>query len=252
MVANDVVVLPLSAASDGTARWIATDCQVFPTFQPRYQRAPVTTVHAYRQRGAELVRHVHLSQVAVAAFQRYCDGDPDPMIAGEELREILAADARAVRTPPSWCRLRKLKGDFFIVSADEYVLPMSRRGTRGYAFEALDCVHRASDLIGLRGSALAERCRYEGFAAVPSRRDALLAALRRGGQLTWRRPKRIRGYRSIRLWINAGSVVAPVVWQPADVTHPLLVPDVIERLTPVARLTRWWAKLRPRDRTSAA
>ncbi|MGH3648089.1 MAG: hypothetical protein ACRDTM_13055, partial [Micromonosporaceae bacterium] len=166
MVAHDVVVLPLAKASDGTARWIATDCKVFPTYQPRYRSSGVGGVDPYRLWGADLVRHVRLSQAAIEHFQQRCDGDPDPMIAGEELREILSRDAQAVPEPPSWCRTQ-VRADFYLVAADEYLLPMSRKGSRGYAFEARDLLHRASDLLALRGEALAARCGYEGFAAVP-------------------------------------------------------------------------------------
>lgn len=244
MVAHDVVVLPLAAASDGTARWIATDCKVFPTYQPRYRKAAGTGVDPYRLRGGDLVRHVHLSQNAVVHYQQRCDGDPDPMIAGEELREILARDGRAMPAPPAWCGTAG-RADFYLVATDEYVLPMSRRGTRGYSFEALDCLHRAAELFALRGPDLAARCRYDGFAALPGRRDGLIAALRRGGQLSWRRPRWVRGYRSVRLWIIAGPrLAAPVVWQPADPDTPLLVLDVMERLSPYARVARWWHRVR--------
>ncbi|MGH3713977.1 MAG: hypothetical protein ACRDT4_11030 [Micromonosporaceae bacterium] len=248
MVANDVVVLPLAAASDGTARWIATDCKVFPSFQPRYGSA--TSVDPYRLRGADLVRHVHLSRRAVEAFQRRCDGDPDEMIAGEELREILARDALALPEPPDWCPDAP-QAAFYLVAGNAYLLPMSRHGKGRYDFSAVDCLHRAEELFELRGPELAGRCRLDGFAGVPGRRDRFADALRAGGQLSWRRPRWARGYRSVRFWIVTPGIAAPVVWQPEDPDTPLVVLDVLERLSPYARVRRWWDKVHPRTREAA-
>lgn len=243
MVADRVVVLPLAKASDGTARWIATDCKVFPSYRRRHssgaRRGAGTRIDPMTLAGAELVRHVNLSR-AVLSFQQRCGGDPDPAVAREELLRDVARDARAVATPPDW--YRGGRADFYVVSGDEYVLPTSRRGSAGYFFDALDCVHRAGELFALRGTALAARCRFDEVAmpAGSPRRELLAAALTADGQLMWHPPQWARPHPMARFWVSAtGRLAAPVAWQPQHPSHPLLVLDLAERLSLADRARRW-------------
>ncbi len=185
MVANDVVVLPLVKASDGTARWIATDCKVFPSYRERHSNT--AKVDPLRLTGAPLVRQVNFTRRAVERYQQLCDGDPNLDLAREDLRAILSRDARAVGEPPAWCRTDK--AEVYLVSADEYVLPLSRNGTAGFAFDALGLAHRASELFSLDGRDLIRRCRMSSTVE-KARREMLLERITPAARLSWTRQAR--------------------------------------------------------------
>jgi hypothetical protein len=247
MVADKVVVLPLSKASDGTARWIATDCKVFPSYRQRTRgsarRRGPGQPDPLALTGAELARHINLA-AAVDSYQRECGGDLNPVVAREELLRRLARDARAVTAPPDWYDAGR--ADFYVVAGDEYVLPMARTGGAGRVFDALACVHRAGELFRLRGAALAARCRFDE-AALPSgspRRELFAAALTAGGRLSWRTPDWARPHPAARFWVIAGKLAAPVAWQPGHPSHPLLVLDLAERLSLPDRARRWLTQRR--------
>ncbi|MGH3729118.1 MAG: hypothetical protein ACRDTU_10235 [Micromonosporaceae bacterium] len=234
MVADDVVVLPLMPAKDGTARWIATDCAVFPSYR---RRGGAATVDPFQLSGADLVQHVGFSRRAVEQFQERSPADPNPEIAREELRDLLAADSRATAKPPAWCRARN--ADFYLVSGDEYVLPMSRQNSSGYEFEALSCVHRAGVLFGLRGADLAARCRFGGAIFAASSSKEFLAALSDAGRLSAHRPSWAKAHPAARFWVIASdTLAAPAAWQHHHTRQPLLVLDVAERLVWRERLRR--------------
>lgn len=247
MVADRVVVLPLSKASDGTARWVATDCKVFPSYRERTRhvarRRSAGQQNPLALRGAELARQLNLV-AALDAYQRQCGGDPNPARAREELLGILGRDARAVATPPDWHTGGT--ADFYVVADDQYVLPCSRSGSGGYPFDALSCVHRAAELFALRGAALAARCRFDESAlpAGSPRRELLAAGITAGGRLSWRTPDWARSHPAARFWITAGKLAAPVAWQPRHPSHSLLVLDLAERLSLPDRARRWLSQLR--------
>jgi len=242
MVADGMVVLPLVADRDGTTRWIATDCKVFPDYRRRHGAA--ADVEPFTLAGRDLVRHVNFTGHAVERFQQRCAGHPDPAVARQQLRQVLSRDARAVRTPPTWCTTRR--ADFYLVAADEYVLPMSRNGSAGFAFDALTCIHRASDLFALRGPHLAARCRFS-HATLPAgspRRATLEAALAAGCHLSWYRPPWAPDHPMARFWVVASpTFAAPAAWQPDHGSHPLTLLDVAERLPLLTRVRRWFDAL---------
>lgn len=238
-VADGVVVLPLVADRDGSARWIATDCKVFPDYRRRHGAA--ADVDPFTLSGADLVRHVNFTSHAVERFQERCGAHPDTAVARQELWLVLARDARAVTVPPTWCTTRR--ADFYLVSADEYVLPMSRNGSAGFAFDALTCIHRASDLFSLHGSALAARCRFDDDALPPGSllRGRLEAALAAGGDLSWDRPPWARHHPKARFWILTSSGgAAPVAWQAGHTRRPLVLLGLVERVTLLTRIQRWF------------
>jgi hypothetical protein len=232
MVANDVVVLPLVKASDGTARWIATDCKVFPSYRERYLN--VARTDPRQLTGPQLVRQVNLTRYAIQRYQRHCDGDPSLDLAREDLRATLSRDARVVSRPPAWCRTRK--ADCYLVSNDEYVLPLTRNGSPGYAFDALDCLHRASDLFSLDGSELIKRCRISSTVDEP-RREMLLERITPAARLSWRPPRWAPSHPSAKFWlIVLPRLAAPVAWQPERTDRPLLILDAVGPPTLLDRL----------------
>jgi hypothetical protein len=239
MVVDGVLVLPLAVVGDpvaGSARWMAVDCKIFPSYRERYGTV-VGDVDPLPLRGARLLRHINLTRPTVSRFQVLCNADPNPDIAREELREILVEDARALTEPPDWCR-RAPKSDFYLVSGDEFLLPLKRRSA--VVFDTAGLIHRASSLFVLRGSDLAARCRYLE-SALPfgsERRDLLETALRTNGRLSWRRPGWARPHPRAQFWIMlASSLAAPVAWQPEQGPRPLLVLDLVHRQSLLARLT---------------
>ena len=234
MVANDVVVLPLVKASDGTARWIATDCKVFPSYRERHSNT--AKVDPLRLTGAPLVRQVNFTRRAIERYQQLCDGDPNLDLAREDLRAILSRDARAVGKPPAWCRTDK--AEVYLVSADEYVLPLSRNGTAGFAFDALGLAHRASELFSLDGRDLIRRCRMSSTVEKP-RREMLLERITPAARLSWRRPRWAPVHPSARFWLMAlPRLAAPVAWQPDKPDRPLLILDVVGPPSLLDRLRR--------------
>ncbi|MGH3748407.1 MAG: hypothetical protein ACRDT8_13530, partial [Micromonosporaceae bacterium] len=206
-------------------------------------------VDPFQLTGAHLLRHVNLSAHAVKRFQRLGAAHPNQGIARAQLRRALAADAHAVRRLPSWCAPAKTPddADFYLVASDEYVLPISRKRSGGLAFEALTCIHRASDLFALRGARLASRCRIGGAAldADSRRRQLLLTALTADGKLSWHRPEWAHENDTARFWaVSSLDVAAPVVWRPEDERRPLIIMDIVERLSPLQRMGRWVASKR--------
>ncbi|HEX6076997.1 MAG TPA: hypothetical protein VFZ32_17265 [Micromonosporaceae bacterium] len=236
LVAGGAVALPLAPASDGTARWVAVDCRVLPSYREKFGTAQ-REVDPLPLRGAALLRHVNLTRAAVARFQRLCGADPNPDIAREELREILVEDARAVTESPDWCR-KAPDADCYLVSGDEFLLPLRRRSA--LAFDALGLIHRASSLFTLRGPDLALRCRYLE-SALPEgsqRRELLETALHTSGQLSWRRPGWAKPHPRAQFWVRLSPMLAaPVAWQPERDARPLLLLDLVHRQSLFARLT---------------
>jgi hypothetical protein len=238
MVVDGVLALPLAVVGDpvaGSARWMAVDCKIFPSYRERYGNA-VGEVDPLPLRGASLLRHVNLTTPAVMRFQMLCQADQNKDIAREELREILVEDARAVTEPPDWCR-KAPESDYYLVSGDEFLIPLKRRSA--VVFDAAGLIHRASSLFVLRGADLAARCRYLE-SALPygsERRDLLETALRTSGHLSWRRPGWARPHPRAQFWIVlASSLAAPVAWQPEQGPWPLLVLDLVHRQSLLARL----------------
>ena len=243
LVAQGVAVLALVAASDGTARWIATDCKILPSYRKRF--VPDEDADPFELTGADLVRQVRLSKPAVTQFQQYCDGTPSLDAAQRELIAVLNRDAVAVRQPPDWCPAPE--ADFYVVSGDEYVLPVVKRSSQP-GFVAVGCLHRATTLFDLKGKALLDRCRLDPAANVDQRSwEAFTDATVRSGELSWRRPRWARPHPGARLWVVAGStMVAPVTWRHDDHQQTLVVLDVQRRLPLVNRLRT--VSLRPPER----
>jgi hypothetical protein len=239
MTVAGVLALPLAVVGDpvaGTARWVAVDCEIFPSYLERF--GATGEVDPLPLRGAALLRHINLTKVAVGRFQRLCDADRNPDIAREELREILVEDARAVTESPDWCR-KAPKADYYLVSGDEFLLPLNRRSAVG--FDAVGLIHRASSLFMLRGPDLATRCRHleSALPAGSARRDLLETALRTNSYLTWRRPGWARPHPRAQFWVRLSPMLtAPVAWQPERGARPLLLLDLVQRQSLLARLTR--------------
>jgi hypothetical protein len=246
MVADGVLALPLAAVGDpvaGTARWVAVDCEIFPSYLERFGAA--REVDPLPLRGAALLRHVHLTRAAVGRFQRLCDADPNLDIAREELREILVEDARAVTEPPDWCR-KAPDADYYLTSGDEFLLPLMRKSAM--AFEAVGLIHRAGSLFMLRGPDLATRCRYLETALPEGseRRELLETALHTNSHLIWRRPGWARPHPRAQFWVRLSPMLAaPVAWQPEHAARPLLLLDLVHRQSLLARLTGRAAPVRP-------
>lgn len=239
MVVDGVLALPLAEVGDpvaGSARWMAVDCVLFPSYRERYGNA-VGNVDPLPLRGASLLRHVNLTTATVNRFQLLCDADPNKDIAREELREILVEDARALTEPPDWCR-KAPESDYYLVAGDEFLIPLKRRSPM--VFDATGLIHRASSLFVLRGADLAARCRYLE-SALPygsERRDLLETAMRTSSHLSWRRPGWARPHPRAQFWIVlSSSLAAPVAWQPEQGPWPLLVLDLVHRQSLLARLT---------------
>lgn len=237
MVIKGVAALPLAAVGDpvaGTARWMAVDCEFYPSYLERYGRSQ--EIDPLPLRGATLLRHIHLTKRVVDRFQRLCAADPNPEIAREELWEILAEDAWVSTEPPDWCR-NAPEADFYLIAGDEYLLPLKRRSR--IVFDASGLIHRASGLFMLRGPDLAVHCRYlESTLARGSRqRDVLQAALQLGGHLSWRRPQWARPHPRAQFWVVLSpTLCAPVAWEPDRPVQPLLLLDLMERQSLLARL----------------
>jgi hypothetical protein len=247
-----VLALPLAEDRNGASEWVATNCVFFPDYRRRYGVA--AAVDPFTISGPALLEHVNLSSHAVERFQQCCAGHPDPEIAEAELRHNLALGAHAVREPPAWCRTRK--ADFYLVAFDEFCLPMSRNVSRGRPFDALTCMHRASDLFGPDTAALAGHCRPDpqAFPEVGPERGALTAAFAGPARLSWHRPRWAADHPRARFWIIFSDwLVAPVAWEPDLATRPLIVLDLVEQRSPLRRLRRslppgWRSFTRPRFR----
>jgi hypothetical protein len=225
---DGVIVLPLAEHRNGSGEWVATNCLFFPDYRRRYGVA--ADIDPFTVTGSALLRHVNLSSQAVEHFQQHCAGDPDPAVAEAELLKILAPRVHAVRQPPDWCRTGE--ADFYLVANDEFCLPMSRNGSRGKAFDALTCLHRAGDLFGLDPAALARHCRLDpaAFPETGPEREILAGAFRQPAVLSWHRPRWVPSDPRARFWIVfSDRLAAPVAWEPDLVDQPLFVLGLVER-----------------------
>lgn len=237
LIVDGVGALPLAPVGDpvaGTARWVAVDCKIFPSYRDRYGSA--REVDPLPLQGAALLQHVNLTRRVVERFQRLCAADSHLDIAREELREILVTDAQAMTEPPDWCR-KAPEADFYLVAGDEFLLPLKRRSS--LVFDATNLIHRASGLFTLRGRDLAVRCRYLETVLPPGSpsRDILESSLQLGGHLSWRRPGWARPHPRAQFWaLLSPTLAAPIAWEPDHVAQPLLLLDLVQRQSLLARL----------------
>jgi hypothetical protein len=115
---------------------------------------------------------------------------------------------------------------------------MARNGSAGYAFDALTCIHRASDLFTLGGRELIKRCRMSSTVAEP-RRKVLLERMTPQARLSWRRPRWAPLHPSARFWLLVSPhLAAALAWQPERAARPLLILDVAVKPSLIDRLRR--------------
>lgn len=237
LLVDDVLILPLAADREGRAQWIATNCVLFPDYRRRHGAA--RDVDPFVLDGTALLSQVNITAHAVERFQQRCQANPNPQVAEAELLHILATDVRAVPRPPEWCRTAK--ADFYLVAHNEFCLPVSRQGSGGKAFDALTCMHRASDLLLLDGPSLARVCFIDPRTfADDERRNVIATAFEHGASLSWHRPAWVKPDGRARFWVVfSDRLVAPVAWEPDRPGRLLVILGLAERRTLIQRVVRW-------------
>lgn len=209
-VVDGVLILPLAHARQGG--WVATSCHFDPTYLA--SRNGVANVDPFALSGPELARLVGLSRHCRDRYRERCGGPRRDQDVDAELGDIIARSGRAVARRPSWSTSSRDDAEFYLVADDEYLLPVVRQGSATRPFVATTCMHRAQDLFGYTGAALADLCCLPSAAGdADARLTALRAALTDGGAtLRWHPSRRTRSVPGTRFFIEAGRAVLAVDW----------------------------------------
>ncbi len=232
LLAEGLLLLPLASGADrtGTPQWIATHCVGLPRDHE---------VDPFRLGSRELLDHVSFAAHAIERFQLRGGGHPDSVLARQQLAEVLAPSVYASPKPPAWWRSAQ-PAEFYLLagSRDEFCLPC-RTGDGVRPFTATTFMHQAADLFVLPPGELGSRCRLDPSRFPPGGRAERRATrlLDRGGQLIWHKP----GFAPAQVWakwwlVFADRVAAPVIWEPENARHPLLVLGLVDARP-------WWRRL---------
>ncbi|MCM3922292.1 hypothetical protein ND748_11565 [Frankia sp. AiPs1] len=219
-VVDGVLILPLAHARQGG--WVATSCHFDPTYLA--SRDGVGNVDPFALSGPELARLVSFSGHCRDRYRERCGGPRRDQDVDAELGGIIARSGRAVTRRPSWSSSSRDDAEFYLVADDEYMLPVVRQGSATRPFVATTCMHRAQDLFGYSGAALADLCRLPSSAGdAGPRLIALRAALTdSGATLRWRPSRRGRPVPDTRFSIEAGRAELAVDWDRTAAT-PLTI-----------------------------
>lgn len=249
LLVDGVLVLPLADNRDGGAP-VAVNCIFFPEWLER-QGLGGAEVDPFALRGEALLRHVRFSEHCVQRYTQRCGGPREPGLAAARLREVLAADAKAVPRRPDWSRSQR-GADFFIVAQDEYCLPVQRYASDGRAFEAPTLLHRSQPLFELTGRSLEFACRFTDRVMADARALAepghdpiswLRGLIVQAGTLSWDPPPGWARYPGARFYIHAGPYHLPVAWE-KDARRQLVALAVFRGRVPVLQRIAAWLRRR--------
>lgn len=255
LLVDNVLILPLAVDRYDPRGFAATGCLVLDAYLRANGRGG-DHVDPFALTGDALMAQVRLTEHAVIRYQQRAGGPADPRAAHDEMRWVLARDARALRRRPKWTRSRNT-ADFFLVAGgpdgeEGFCLPVSRQGGGATPFEALTCLHRSTPLFESSPAELARRVAftkdvleafdrlYPGEGTAASRFTALIA---QHGRLQWHPPNGHPGHQGARFYVVADSALIPVAWKKTS-RVPLLALDVTTTRVPLLKRLLAWLRRR--------
>lgn len=151
-VVPGIFVLPLRVDVKGTNRPVATRCKFSPSWLVENQIC--TLPDPFALSGLSLVQHVEFSRHCIDRFQERCGGNPDRIVAEQQLARRIAPTAQAAGNKPPWVKSLDVPPDFYLI-ADKICLPIRNFGDYK-SFEAASFFHE--DMGSVR-TTMTVRCR---------------------------------------------------------------------------------------------